>query len=112
MIETHVRTRDLVIDGEVDVAEVLRGIELPAMSIYPSTALAELMTESRPFRLGLAQIRVGNDAYKLDVSVTPDKATYPVRGKARVVHPILWVTAALFVLYFAIDPVRELLGAG
>ncbi len=28
----------------VDVAEVLRAIELPAMSIYPSTSLAELMT--------------------------------------------------------------------
>jgi ABC-2 type transport system permease protein len=30
----------------VDVAEVLRAIELPSMSIYPSTALAELMTRS------------------------------------------------------------------
>lgn len=37
------------------------------------------------FRLGLAEIRVGNEAHKLDVTVTPDKATYPVRGKARVV---------------------------
>ncbi|NIZ90966.1 NCS2 family permease [Kineococcus rubinsiae] len=35
-----------------------------------------------------------------------------VRGKARQVHPILWGTAALFVVYFAIDPVRELLGVG
>lgn len=33
-----------------------------------------------------------------------------VRGKARLVHPILWGTSALFVVYFAIDPVRELLG--
>ena len=30
----------------VDVAEVLRAIELPSMSVYPSTALAELMTRS------------------------------------------------------------------
>ncbi|NAZ80563.1 NCS2 family permease [Kineococcus sp. R8] len=34
-----------------------------------------------------------------------------VRGKARAVHPILWVTAALFVVYFAIDPLREAVGA-
>lgn len=34
-----------------------------------------------------------------------------VKGKARQVHPILWGTAALFVVYFAIDPVREVLGA-
>ncbi len=33
-----------------------------------------------------------------------------VRGKAREIHPLLWVVAALFVVYFAIDPVRQLLG--
>lgn len=33
-----------------------------------------------------------------------------VRGKAGSVHPLLWVTSALFILYFAMDPVRELLG--
>jgi AGZA family xanthine/uracil permease-like MFS transporter len=34
-----------------------------------------------------------------------------VRGKAVHVHPLMWVVAALFVLYFAIDPVKQLLGA-
>ncbi|NAZ87830.1 NCS2 family permease [Kineococcus indalonis] len=34
-----------------------------------------------------------------------------VRGKARQVHPLLWLVAALFVLYFAIDPVKDALGA-
>ncbi len=33
-----------------------------------------------------------------------------VRGRAREVHPLLWVTAALFVVYFAIDPVKDALG--
>lgn len=48
-------------------------------------APSPLVDLSKPaFRLGLAQIRVGSEAYKLDVSVTPDKPTYPVRGKARV----------------------------
>jgi AGZA family xanthine/uracil permease-like MFS transporter len=32
-----------------------------------------------------------------------------VRGKAREVHPLLWGTAALFVVYFAIDPIRDAL---
>lgn len=46
------------------------------------TALVDL---SKPaFRMGLAEIRVGNEAHRLDVTVTPDKTTYPVRGKARV----------------------------
>lgn len=49
-------------------------------------APSPLVDLSKPaFRLGLAEIRVGNDAYRLDVSVSPDKPTYPVRGKARVV---------------------------
>jgi len=34
-----------------------------------------------------------------------------VRGKAREIHPLMWVVSALFVLYFAIDPVRQVLGA-
>ncbi len=43
------------------------------------------MDLSRPaFRLGLAEIRVGNEAHRLDVTVTPDKASYTVRGKAKV----------------------------
>ncbi|MEV6319451.1 NCS2 family permease [Streptomyces sp. NPDC051776] len=33
-----------------------------------------------------------------------------VLGKAREVHWLLWVTAALFAVYFAIDPVEQLLG--
>ncbi len=32
-----------------------------------------------------------------------------VRGKAALVHPLLWVVAALFVVYFAIDPIEKLL---
>jgi adenine/guanine/hypoxanthine permease len=32
-------------------------------------------------------------------------------GKAREVHPLLWFSAALFVVYFALEPVRTLLGA-
>ena len=35
-----------------------------------------------------------------------------VRGKAAEVHALLWVVAALFVVYFAIDPIKGLLGVG
>jgi len=34
-----------------------------------------------------------------------------VRGRARSVHPLLWVVSALFLVYFFIEPVRRLLGA-
>ncbi|TDE56030.1 NCS2 family permease [Nonomuraea mesophila] len=33
-----------------------------------------------------------------------------VRGKAREIHPLLWAVTILFVLYFAIGPIRSLLG--
>ncbi|HSE71757.1 MAG TPA: NCS2 family permease [Nocardioidaceae bacterium] len=33
-----------------------------------------------------------------------------VRGKTVQVHPLMWVVAALFVVYFAIDPIRQLIG--
>jgi AGZA family xanthine/uracil permease-like MFS transporter len=35
-----------------------------------------------------------------------------VAGRARSVHPLLWVVAALFVVYFAIAPIGALLGVG
>ena len=34
-----------------------------------------------------------------------------VRGRAKQLHPLMWVVSVLFVVYFAIDPVRQLLGA-
>jgi AGZA family xanthine/uracil permease-like MFS transporter len=33
-----------------------------------------------------------------------------VKGLAREIHPLLWVVAAAFLLYFAIDPIKSLLG--
>jgi len=33
-----------------------------------------------------------------------------VRGRAREVHPLMWGVAALFVVYFALDPLEQLLG--
>ena len=34
-----------------------------------------------------------------------------VRGKASAIHPLMWVVSVLFVLYFAIEPVKQVLGA-
>ena len=46
------------------------------------TALVDL---SKPaFRLGLAEIRVGTEAHRIDVKVAADKESYAVRGKAQV----------------------------
>lgn len=33
-----------------------------------------------------------------------------VRGNARDVHPLMWGVAAVFVIYFALDPLQQLLG--
>ncbi|RZI92082.1 MAG: alpha-2-macroglobulin, partial [Variovorax sp.] len=46
------------------------------------TAMVDL---SKPaYRLGLAEIRVGTRAHQIDVKVTSDKPSYPVRGKAQI----------------------------
>jgi adenine/guanine/hypoxanthine permease len=33
-----------------------------------------------------------------------------VRGKVREVHPLMWLVSLLFVIYFAIDPIKQVLG--
>jgi AGZA family xanthine/uracil permease-like MFS transporter len=52
--------------------------------------------------------------YSISVGIGAGFVTYVVikiaRGKASVVHPLLWVVAALFVAYFAINPLQQLLG--
>nr|WP_027994248.1 MG2 domain-containing protein [Simplicispira psychrophila] len=46
------------------------------------TALVDL---SKPaFRIGLAEIKVGAQAHQINVKVTADKDSYPVRGQARI----------------------------
>jgi AGZA family xanthine/uracil permease-like MFS transporter len=51
--------------------------------------------------------------YSITVGIGAGFVSYAVlmlaRGRAREVHPILWVVAALFVVYFAIDPITSLL---
>jgi len=34
------------------------------------------------------------------------------RGKAGAIHPLLWIVGLLFVVYFAIDPIKNWLGTG
>jgi AGZA family xanthine/uracil permease-like MFS transporter len=34
-----------------------------------------------------------------------------VKGHAKAVHPLMWLVSVLFVLYFAIEPVKQLVGA-
>jgi len=35
-----------------------------------------------------------------------------VRGKFSVIHPLMWGIAGLFVVYFALDPIKSILGVG
>jgi adenine/guanine/hypoxanthine permease len=52
--------------------------------------------------------------YSISVGIGAGFVTYVVikiaRGKASAIHPLLWVVAALFVAYFAINPLQQLLG--
>src|SRR4051794_7710442 len=52
--------------------------------------------------------------YSITVGIGAGFFTYVlikvVRGKSAEVHPLLWVVAALFVVYFALNPLQQLLG--
>jgi AGZA family xanthine/uracil permease-like MFS transporter len=52
--------------------------------------------------------------YSIAVGIGAGFVAYVVlrtaRGRARDIHPVLWVVAALFVVYFAIDPIRQFTG--
>jgi AGZA family xanthine/uracil permease-like MFS transporter len=53
-------------------------------------------------------------SYSISVGIGAGFVTYvlikAVRGKAAQVHPLLWLVAVLFVIYFAINPIEQLLG--
>ena len=50
-------------------------------------------------------------AYSISVGIGAGFVSYAflkvVRGKGRELHPLMWVVAALFVVYFAIDPITR-----
>ena len=53
-------------------------------------------------------------AYSISVGIGAGFVAYVVikivRGRAGLVHPLLWVVSALFVVYFFIQPVKQALG--
>ncbi|MCW2612499.1 MAG: adenine/guanine/hypoxanthine permease [Actinomycetota bacterium] len=52
--------------------------------------------------------------YNITVGIGAGLVSYVVirafQGRSRELHPLLWVTAALFLVYFAIAPIEQLLG--
>ncbi|MDR0432783.1 MAG: NCS2 family permease [Bifidobacteriaceae bacterium] len=55
-------------------------------------------------------------AYSITVGIGAGFISFVVlkiaKGKAKAVHPLMWVASVLFVVYFAIAPIKSLLGAG
>ncbi|WP_046470078.1 NCS2 family permease [Allosalinactinospora lopnorensis] len=53
-------------------------------------------------------------AYSISVGIGAGFVSYvvlkAVRGKAGEVHPLMWLVAALFAVYFAVEPLQRLLG--
>ncbi|MDR2252414.1 MAG: NCS2 family permease [Bifidobacteriaceae bacterium] len=53
-------------------------------------------------------------AYSITVGIGAGFISYVViklaKGKAKAVHPLMWVASALFVIYFMFEPIRALLG--
>ena len=69
---------------------------------------------AEPFEIGpfLREIGRGKDgARALDAAQARELFEALFSGRAREVHPLLYVVAALFLVYFGIEPVSALLGA-
>ena len=54
--------------------------------------------------------------YSISVGIGAGLISYVVlrtfQGRAREIHPLLWIVSSLFLLYFAVHPLRELAGIG
>ncbi|GMA40875.1 hypothetical protein GCM10025883_29200 [Mobilicoccus caccae] len=52
--------------------------------------------------------------YSITAGIGAGFVTYVVikiaRGKIATLHPLMWIVSLLFVIYFAIDPIKTLLG--
>ncbi len=91
-------TPALVVVGFLMMAQV-RGIEWDDVEIAIPAFLTIMLM---PF------------TYSISVGIGAGFVTYVlikmVRGKSAQVHPLLWIVAGLFVVYFAINPLEQLLG--
>ncbi|HVQ90607.1 MAG TPA: NCS2 family permease [Mycobacteriales bacterium] len=98
LVPAEAATPALVIVGCLLMAQ-LRHIDLDDFSI----ALPAFLTIAvMPFTFSIANgIGAGFISYVV---------LQAVRGRARAVHPLLWLVSVLFVIYFAIEPLKTLFG--
>ncbi len=98
IIPYEAATPALVVVGFLMMVQV-RGIDWDDMEIAVPAFLTIILM---PF------------TYSITVGIGAGFVTYvlikAVRGKAAQVHSLLWLVAALFVVYFAINPLEQLLG--
>jgi AGZA family xanthine/uracil permease-like MFS transporter len=100
IIPNEAATPALILVGFLMMAQV-KGIDWDDVDIaIPAFLTIVLMPFTYSITVGIGAGFISHVLIKL------------VRGHTREVHPLMWVVAALFVVYFAIDPIRELLGAG
>ncbi len=98
MVPFEAATPALVVVGFLMITQV-RGIDFTDFSIAIPAFLTIVIM---PFTYSIANgIGAGFVSYAVLAAAT---------GRARTVHPLLWVVAALFAVYFAIRPISELFG--
>ncbi|HEX6754977.1 MAG TPA: NCS2 family permease [Mycobacteriales bacterium] len=98
VVPAEAATPALVIVGCLLLMQI-RTLDLTDFTlVFPAFLTIVLM----PFTFSIANgIGAGFISYALLMSV---------RGRAREVHPLLWTVAVLFLVYFALEPIRTLLG--
>ncbi len=100
LVPAEAATPALVIVGCLLLTQV-RGLDLTDFSLVVPAFLTIVLM---PFTFSITNgIGAGFISYVV---------LQAARGRAREVHPLLWVVSALFVVYFALDPIQDLLGIG
>jgi adenine/guanine/hypoxanthine permease len=98
LVPAEAATPALVIVGCLLLAQ-LRHLDLTDFSLLLPAFLTIVLM---PFTFSIANgIGAGFISYAV---------LQTAQGRARTVHPLLWLIAALFAVYFAIEPVKTLLG--
>jgi AGZA family xanthine/uracil permease-like MFS transporter len=98
VIPFEAATPALVVVGLAMVSQIRRIDFTDVAVVIPALLTAVLM----PF------------TYSISVGIGAGLISYVVfrafQGRAREIHPLLWIVSALFLLYFAVHPLRELFG--
>ena len=85
---------------------------LAATGLSLALPLHTARAEGAPLEISGGFLRASPGAAKIGAGFVTYTVIRIARGRARELHPLMWLISVLFVIYFTIEPIRSLLGVG